>query len=306
MAEETGSNGNNGTTLAQFSEALAQTAAQAGASLVSVDDGSRLTASGVIWTADGVIVATSHGVERDEELAIVTADGTRYPATLIGRDEDTDIAVLKVEATNLPAIARSAGASVGSLALAVGRPGGTDLTATLGVISGRRETETNGQAEYILQTDAVLYPGFSGGVLAEAGTGAFLGLLNRLYGRGMGVALGTPLVARVVDALLAHGRVPRGYLGIRTQLVPLPENWRTGLALPQERGLLIAGIATNSPAEQAGVLLGDILVAIDGQPVQDIDDLRRHLGAGRQVTLSVIRGGALAEVPATVGTEKAS
>lgn len=294
--------------LTRFSRELAEVTKRTGESVVSVDDGARLTASGVVWSADGVIVATSHGVERDEELFVVTGDGTRYPATLVGRDDGTDIAVLKIEANDLPAITAATDPDaglVGTLALAVARPGGTHLTVTLGVVGGRHETETDGAPEYILYTDATLYPGASGGALIDAGTGEFLGLLDRLYGRGAGVALGAPLVARVVSALLAHGRVPRGYLGVRTQVVPIPTSLRNGLNIGQEYGLLVAGVAGGSPAETGGVLLGDTLIALNGESVQDIDDLRRFLKAGQEINLQIVRGGALTEITVTVGAEKA-
>lgn len=295
---------------ASLSDTLADAVAKAALSVVRVDDGSRLTATGVIWQAEnGVIVTTSHGVERDEEIAIETADGTRHAATLAGRDADTDLAVLRVEeAASLPtAIERAEGASearVGQIALALGRPGEAGLQATLGVVSAKRETQTGGAPEFILQTDAALLPGFSGGPLIDA-RGRMLGLANRLYGRGgLGVALGTPLVARVTDALLAHGRVRRGYLGVRTQLVPLPDALRSALGVAQERALLVVQVESGSPAEQAGLFLGDILLTINGQSVQDVDQLRHHLRAGEAVTLQIARGGSLTQLAATVGTER--
>jgi len=293
--------------LAALSEQLAVVVEKTAPSVVRVDDGARLTATGVIWQADGVIVTTSHGVERDEEVSVVRHDGSRHAATLVGRDPDSDIAVLRVEgATNLPAVTRqedTAQVKVGALAIAIANPGAGGLTATLGLIGRKIETETEGALEYILNTDAVLYPGFSGGLLVDA-SGRFIGLLNRMFGRGMGVALGTPLVARVAATLLAHGKMPRGYLGVRTQLVALPENLRAGLGIGQERGLLIAVVEPGSPADKAGVLLGDTLLHMDGEPVQDVDELRRHLRANQPVALKVLRGGALTDLTATVGVEK--
>ena len=293
--------------LALLSHGMAQAVAGAAPSIVTIDDGARLLASGVIWSSDGVIVATSHGVERDDDLFVITGDGTRHPATLVGRDMDTDIAVLKVDATGLPALAPVGGdaPAVGSLAIALARPGDGTVAATLGLVSGRRETETDGSPEFIVYTDAVLYPGFSGGALLDAATGQLIGLLNRMYGRGLGVALGAPLVARVVSALVAHGKVPRGYLGVRTQLVSLPDAVRTGLNRAQERGLLLVGVAAGSPAEQGGLFLGDTLLAAGKTPLEDVDDLRRHLRAGEVTALQVLRGGAVQTVSVTVGAAKA-
>lgn len=280
-----------------------ETAAAVGAitpSLVRVDDGSALTATGLVWEADGVIVTTSHGTERDDDLTVVTHGGARHPATLLGRDSDTDVAVLKVEAAGLTPVRRASDARVGEIAVAVGMPGDAGVTATLGLVSGKQETETDGAPEFILTTDAVLYPGFSGGALLN-GRGEVLGLLNRLYGRGLGVALGAPLVARVVDGLKAHGTTRRGYLGVRTQLVNLPDSLRVAHGLAQARGLLVVQVEPASPAEEGGLVLGDTLLALNGKPVEDVDGLRRHLVAGKPVTVGLLRGGAPVELTVTVG-----
>ena len=289
---------------AAFSGEAARIVQSAAQSLVRVDDGSRLTATGVIWH-DGIVVTTSHGLEQDDNLSVVLADNSRHDAQLIGRDNDTDLAVLRLQKTGLAAIkqAEGDGPPVGSIALAVARPGDMGLTATLGLVSSRIDTETAGNAEYIVSTDAVLYPGFSGGVLIGA-DGTLIGLLNRGFGRGMGVALGTPLVERVVQTLVAHGRIPRGYLGVRTQLVALPDALRAAQNIEQARGLLVAQVELGSPAEAGGLFLGDTLLAINGQAVHDVGDLRQHLHAGQTVTLRVLRGGAVQEMTAQVGTDK--
>ncbi|MES2462378.1 MAG: trypsin-like peptidase domain-containing protein [Armatimonadota bacterium] len=293
--------------LSAFSEALANIVEASSPSVVRVDDGSHLTASGTIWSADGVIVTTSHGVERDEELAVILADGTRHAAALIGRDADTDIAVLRIEgAAGLAAITRAETSSVrvGQIVLALGRPGEHGLLTTIGIISTRRDSQTGGHEEYILSTDADLYPGVSGGALVNA-QGAFVGLLNRMYGRGLGVALGTPLVDRVVNTLLAHGRIPRGYLGIRTQLVAIPAHLKVSLDLAHTQGLLVVNVDAGSPAEQGGLLLGDTLLTIGGEAVQDVGTLRRYLHPGHPVPIQILRGGTLVEITPTVGAEPA-
>lgn len=291
----------------QLSEELAAVVEKVAPSVVRVDDGAMLTASGILWSADGIVVATSHGVEADENISVILQDGAVHAATLIGRDTDTDIAVLRIEgASGLPALARQEDAAkvkAGMLAVALGNPGNAGLLATLGLVARKFETETDGQPEYILNTDAVLYPGFSGGPLVDV-SGRMIGLLNRMYGHGLGVALGTPLVARVVETLLTHGKIPRGYLGVRTQLVSLPDNLRAGVGIAQEKGLLVAAVEPGSPADAAGILLGDTLLKVGGEAVEDVSDLRRHLRAGQQVILSVLRGGSLTERTATVGAER--
>src|SRR5579871_7003815 len=175
--------------LRSLSSELASVVERVAPSVVRVDDGSRLTATGIIWSADGLVATTSHGVERDENLAVERADGTRLPATLVGRDPDTDLALLRVNASGLPAVQRAAPDDVkgGHLVLALARPGNAGLQATLGIISARQDSQNDGQDEYLLHTDALLYPGFSGGPLVDV-SGQVVGLINLMFGRGKGIA----------------------------------------------------------------------------------------------------------------------
>lgn len=299
--------------LSSLSSEIANVVERVAPSVARVDDGSRLTATGLVWREDGIILTTSHGVERDEDLAVELAGGgangaRRLPATLVGRDPDTDLAVLRVQATGLPAVERTDfdDAQVGHFVLALGRPGSAGLQATLGIVSARQESQTGDMPEYILHTDAVLYPGFSGGPLVDM-RGRVAGVLNRGFGRGSGIALGTPLASRVADALLSRGTVSRGYLGVRTQLVALPGPLRDALDLAnQDRGLLVVGVEADSPAERGGLGLGDLLLAVNGRAVDDVDALRSHLrarAAGESVTLSIVRGGARQDLPVTLGAE---
>ncbi len=293
----------NGSLLGELSSALAGVVETVGPSVVRVDDGTRLTATGVVWTGDGVIVTTSHGVERDEELAVGTGEGERYAADVVGRDADTDLAVLRVKNGALTPVQRASDEDVkiGQIVLALGRPGNSGLQATIGIIGARMESQTGGQPGYILNTDAVLYPGFSGGPLVDV-NGHVVGLNNLMFGRGRGVAVGTPVVAAVTSALLAHGRVQRGYLGVRTQSVAIPES----LNLKQGYGALIIGVETDSAAAKAGLMLGDVLLGIDGKIVDGVDDLRailRGLPAGQSAVLRVLRGGKVTDVKVTLGNE---
>ncbi len=294
------------TILSDLSAALAGAVEYAGRSVVRVDDGTRLTASGVIWSADGVILSTSHGVEQDEDVAIELGDGSRHAATIVGRDPDTDLAVLKVSASGLPPISRAAAddVNVGHLALALGRPGAGGLQATIGIIGSRIESQTGGQEGYILHTDAVLYPGFSGGPLVDS-SGRIVGLNNLIFGRGKGVAIGTPILNHVAGALLAHGRIHRGYLGVRTQSVAVPAS----LGLSQHGGALIVQVETGSPAQHSGVFLGDVVLGIDGTAVSDVDELRQILRArqaGDKVALRILRGGSITDIEVKLGSEDES
>jgi S1-C subfamily serine protease len=293
--------------LRSLSAELAGVVERVAPSVVRVDDGSRLTATGLIWSADGLVVTTSHGVERDEDLAIERADGTRLSATLVGRDPDTDLALLRVNATGLPAVQQASAdaARVGHLALVAARPGNAGLQVTLGIISARQDSQNDGQDEYLLHTDALLYPGFSGAPLVDM-SGQVVGLINLMFGRGKGIALGVPIVAHTVETLLAHGRVQRGYLGVRTQLVALPAALKATLGTEQERALLLVQVEAGGPAEQGGLLMGDTLLTLNGNAVQDVETLRqqlRALRAGQAVTVGIARGGEPRELTVTLGAE---
>lgn len=292
--------------LMNLSSELADVVERVGASVVRVDDGSRLTATGVLWSGDGIVVTTSHGVERDEDIKIVRGDGTALPAVLVGRDPDTDVAALRVQATGLPAIPQAAAddARPGNLALAVGRPGEAGLQVTLGMINSRIETQTNGKPGYLLYSDATLYPGFSGGPMVDM-AGRIIGLNNLMFGRRRGVAVGTPVIAEVVTALLAHGRVQRGYLGVRTQPVALPDGLKQSLG--QESALLLTQVENGSAGEQGGLMIGDLLIRLNETTLRDVDDLRRELRslhAGQSATVKIVRGGETRDLTVTLGVEK--
>lgn len=284
-----------------LSNALADAVEKAGRSVVRVDDGTRLTASGIVWSADGVIVATSHGVEADEGVEIEIADGTRHPATVVARDEDTDLAVLRVSANGLVPFERTSQSSIGQVVLALGRPGRAGLQATLGIV-GSKTSVRNGEGA-LLNTDATFYPGFSGGALIDAG-GNLLGLLNLMHGRGRGGALNVPLLEDSIAQILEHGQVRRGYLGISSQPVALSEALAQRLGLEPGTGLLISLVEKGSAAESGGLLVGDIIVRFDGRPLAEPLDLRRRLRGtepGQSVTLSIARGGQLVETQVVVG-----
>jgi S1-C subfamily serine protease len=293
--------------LQNLSEALGATVETVGQGVVQVNARRRMPASGIVWSADGVIVTAHHVVQRDDNLTVGLPDGRSVAASLVGRDPSTDVAVLRAEVSGLvaPAWAEFDGQSVkvGHLALALGRPGKT-VQATLGIVSALGEswrTPAGGQVDHYLQTDVVMYPGFSGGPLVSA-VGTVLGVTTSALLRGVSLAVPTPTVRRVVETLLSHGKVKRGYLGVSTQPVRLPAALATQLA--QETGLLLVAVEPASPAEQAGLLLGDTIVGIEGEPVGQHDDLLTALSpdrVGQTISIKIIRSGQVQESTVTVG-----
>lgn len=293
------------TVFQSISEAAAGLAESAGQSLVRVEARRRMAASGVIWSADGLIVTTHHVVERDDNIQVGLPDGTTVAATLVGRDPSTDLALLKASASGLtPAPWVDAGElRVGNLVLALGRPGRT-VQATLGIVSalgGAWKTGGGGEIDRYLQTDVVMYPGFSGGALAEAG-GRLAGVNSSALARGVSMTIPAATVQRVVETLLAHGQMPRGYLGVGVQPVRLPE--AVAQSAGQETGLMVMSVEADGPAAAAGVLQGDVLLALDGAAVRHLDELQAVLQgdrAGRSVPLRLVRGGAVQDVAVTIG-----
>jgi len=291
-------------TLQNLSNAMAQTVAGAGSGIVRVEARRRLAASGIIWSADGLIVTAHHTVEKDDNIQVGLPDGQMASATLVGRDPTTDLAVLRASAQNLtPLTPATDSMQVGHLVLALGRPGQT-VQATLGIISALGNdwrTGAGGLIEQYVQTDVVMYPGFSGGPLINA-AGQLLGLNTSALARGVSLTIPTVTIRRVVDMLVQHGKIRRGYLGVNTQPVRLPAALEQQLG--QETGLLLAAVEPGSPAEQGGLLLGDTIVALEGSPVQQHDDLLALLSSdrvGKPVTLKIVRGGQVQEISVVVG-----
>jgi S1-C subfamily serine protease len=205
-----------------LSEQMADVVESVAPSIVRVGGRRRMGASGVVWAPDGVVVTTHHVVRR-EHVTIGLPDGEKVSASLVGRDPTTDLAVLRVEASDLTAATwDDSNLRVGQLALALARPG-RGVQATLGVISALGEswhTGAGGEIDRYLQTDVLMYPGFSGGPLLVGQT--FAGINSSALLRGTSVTLPATTVRRVVEDLLSHGRVKRGFLGISTQPVRLP------------------------------------------------------------------------------------
>jgi S1-C subfamily serine protease len=294
--------------LSGLSNALAAAVEAAGPSVVRVEGRERVPATGIVWSADGVILTAHHVVEQDENIQVGLADGRSVRASLAGRDPTTDLAVLRAEASGLPVPNWAAADSlrVGHLVLALGRPGHS-VMATFGVLSalgGSWRTPAGGQLERYVQTDVVMYPGFSGGPLVDS-SGQFVGLNASALLRGISLTVPAGNLRQVTETLLAHGRVRRGYLGVGAQPVRLPP--ALAQLAGQETGLLLLSVESDSPAERGGLLLGDTIIALDAQPTRHLDDLLGLLGAdraGNAVPVRIVRGGQVQTVQVTVGEQQ--
>lgn len=288
--------------LTDFSNALAQVVATVGNSVVKVDARRRLPASGIVWSADGLIL-TAHHVVKGDKAEIGLADGKSVPAKLVGRDPGTDVALLQAETTGLAPAGWSEAAQVGNFVLALGRPG-KSVQATFGVVSavgGEWRTPAGGKVDRYLQTDVLMYPGFSGGPLVAA-DGQVLGLNSSALLSGVSVAIPAGNIRRTIESLLTHGHIKRGYLGVSTQTARLPQ--AIAEQAGQETGLLVVAVEPGSPAETSGLTLGDTILNLDGVVVRHHDDLLATLNGervGNKVPMGLLRGGELRTLNVTIG-----
>ena len=280
--------------LSSLADQLAALVERVGQSVVRVEGRRRQAASGIAWSANGLILTADHVIERDEALGVGLPDGREVEATLAGRDPGTDLALLRVAAQNLTPLTPSTDPRLGELAVLVGRPGG--LESSLGSVSAlgaEVRTRRGGRIEAFVRTDAVMYPGFSGGALVDA-SGRLIGLATSHFSQGPeGIALREATLRRVAGSLEQHGRVRRGYLGVGSQVVEVPQRL-SSLVEGQGTGLLVVSVEADGPAEQAGVLLGDLLVSLGQQALTGHQALRAALGSeviGQQTKLVVLRGG---------------
>lgn len=289
-----------------LSDALADAVELVGRSVVRVDARRRQSASGIVWSADGLVVTADHVLERDEDVTVGLPDGRTVAASIVGRDPGTDLALLRAEAANQTPLAQGAAPRTGQLALIVARPGPGGPATSIGVVSavgGPARTWRGGQLERFVRTDATFYPGFSGGALVGI-DGGLLGLATSGFGQAAGLAIPLETIQRVSAALQSHGRVRRGYLGVTSQPVSLPAELRKTRSIEQESALLVVGVESGGPADKAGLLIGDLLLGLGSQPLRGTEDLRATLGpdsVGQAVAARVLRGGEPRELTVTIG-----
>jgi S1-C subfamily serine protease len=295
-------------TFSEFSEGLTVAVEKAGASTITVDARKRYPASGIAYAGDLVLTA-DHVVTREDDIKILLPDGNALSATIAGRDPGSDLALLRLAENVLTPAKTSDDVKVGQLVLALGRPNREGIQASWGIvtsINGPTRTFRGGMLDEYIQTETTPYPGFSGGPLVNT-EGEVLGLNTSGLTRGSSLTIPVKVAWRVAEALAAHGSVKRGYLGVRTQPVEIPEAARLALRREQQQGLLVLWLEEGGPAEKGGLLVGDILVALSGQPVGDPDDLFSALNSdtvGKAIAVEVLRGGRPETVSVTVGERK--
>jgi len=290
--------------LVALSDRLQSLVERASAHVVRVEGRGRSPSSGATWSADGLVVTAHHTLDRDEEIAVGLPSGETATAEVVGRDPTTDLAVLRVKGGGLSAVEWGEPApAAGGVVLAVSRPGRAPRAA-LGIVAraaGEWRAPTGGKLDRYLETTLELRPGLSGAlVLSAAGTPAGIATSGLL--RGAALVVCAPTLRRVVESLLAHGEIRRGYLGLASLPVPLPAalRERTG----EEVALLVTRVEAGSPAERAGLFLGDAILSFGGETLQDPGDLLAFLSEeriGDAVQLRVLRAGEVREVPVTVG-----
>ncbi len=295
------------TALVDVSNQMADAVEAASASVVRVDARRRFPASGFVWSDNGLIVTANHVLRRDDKIGIGLADGTQATGQLVGRDPSTDIALLSIEDAKVAAMAAAEEekVKVGNLVLALGRPG-RSIQATLGILSaigsGWRP-HRGGRADKYIQTDVLMYPGFSGGPLIAA-DGTLIGLNTSALRQGASMTVPVSTMQRVVDALLQHGRVRRGYLGVSTQVVRLQEDIRKELG--QKTGLLIVAVEPDSPADDAGLTIGDTIVRLGSTEVRRHDDLLGELTNANfeeKTPMTIVRGGEIQTLTVKIGEQ---
>jgi serine protease DegQ len=265
--------------------------------------------SGVVATPDGYILTNNHVVQAADEIAVALADGRQFDARLVGADPESDLAVLKVEATGLPVITfgRDDALKVGDVVLAIGNPFDVGQTVTMGIVSalGRSNLGIN-TFENFIQTDAAINQGNSGGALVDS-NGHLVGINTAIFSRtggsiGIGFAIPATLVRQVMNDLIRVGKVTRGYFGVEPE--DITPDVAQMLKLERSDGVVLKGVQRASPAGRAGLEPGDVIVAINGEKVGNSRGMLNQIAQlppGSSASVRVLRAGREVEVPVTVG-----
>ena len=263
--------------------------------------------SGVIVTKDGYILTNNHVVDEADELKVVLQDGREFTGKVVGKDPKTDIAVVKIDAKDLPAVevADSDKIEVGDVVLAVGNPFGIGQTVTMGMVSATGRATLGLDYEDFIQTDAAINPGNSGGALVDA-EGRLIGINTAILSRsggnqGIGFAIPTNLARDIMESLVADGKVTRGYLGVMIQDVT--PALAKQFSLKEQKGALIGDVVPKGPAEKAGLKTGDVVLEFNGKPVRDSRQLKLQVARvkpGETVPVKVLRNGSTKTIEVAV------
>ena len=289
--------------LIAFSEQSAEIVANVGKSIVAIN-GQRFPCSGIYWR-DSLIVTSAESLKRTKDITITLADNKTVPVTLLGKDASTDIAVFQTSASiPIAPIDSKCELQVGHLAIAVGRDSNRGLSVAHGVVNtvgGAWRSSLGGHIDRFIRLDINLYPG-GGSALVNA-AGQVVGF-NTTGPRRSILTIPAITVDRVVGQLLETGRINRGYLGVGMQPVALPESLINKLALTSDRGLMIVSVEIESPAQSAGIILGDIIIAIEDTPIKRLKDIQAYLepqNVGTTIKIGLIRAGEFKNVALTIG-----
>jgi S1-C subfamily serine protease len=275
---------------------------------VTVHARHRVPSSGIHWR-QGVVVTANHTVRREDDIAVLVHGEKRFSAKLAGRDPGTDLAVLKFDQDTglpVPQFADAASLKLANFVLALGRTRFGNLVVSAGIIGGlggEWRTWRGGQIDRSIRLDLALYSGFSGGPLVNT-DGKVLGLNTNGFGRGRAVTIPVSTVNRTVDELLEKGHIARPYLGIAMQSVAVPEALRSKLKSAAAGGLMVLHVEPGGPADTAGILLGDVIVELQGQPALDTEHIQDVLASAKvnqRIGTTLIRGGAALELSINLG-----
>ncbi|HCC57900.1 MAG TPA: hypothetical protein DEQ47_11690 [Solibacterales bacterium] len=284
--------------LSDFSNELASAAGRAAASVVTVHGRPRIASSGIVWR-NGLVLTSDAGLRRDEELRVTLPDGKLVTATLKGRDGSTDVALLACDTgTAAPVTFTNATPQPGALILTVGRTAETGPIVTWGVVSGVSgtwQTWRGGKLDQFVRLDTAAYPTSIGGAVVDS-SGGVLGMVAGGLSRSSVLAITRGTLERVAEMLLSKGRVARGYIGVGLQTVAIPASLKQQLEIQQDTGVMALSVEENGPAARAGLMLGDVLLAVRDQALTRPEGLHMALdpsSVGQELPFTILRGTSL-------------
>src|SRR5437016_9226556 len=291
--------------LETVSNAIVNVADKLSPSVVRIGAGRWRGGTGTVWSRDGHIVTSNHVLGRTDEIEVGFSDGTKQVAKVVGRDPYSDIALLKIDSDHLSPVEAgdSDALKVGQFVLALANPMGRNPSATYGIVTNPAfsiRSWWGGAPNKVLVTDARLNPGYSGGPLVDA-RGRMIGI-NAAYANNRGISVPVNIVKGVVDKLMHDGKIKRAYMGITADSINLPDSLSKQAGIGQDAGLIVYGVDQDSAAKKAGLAIGDVIVKLDGKPVESLIDLRGLLddkAIGRHVNISVLRGEKLTQLTVT-------